>query len=377
VVKTVLAYAVEAGHEDMVAFLLSKGAQANHVDECGKTAVMMGCEKGHLNVVRLLVEHTEGQGLELGNCYGMTALHCAAVWGHTEIVEYLVSQGANATARDVDGMTPLMDACMEGRLGAARVLVPHVGVEGLQEQDKEGWTALHFASRSGHAEVMRFLLVSGANPRIRDTKGRTAAALAEEEDDEVYVSEEERERNRASSAAVFEVSGAHAELQHACGWPLCFLVVAPFFPCSDKRGQPIFVQCMVAAVWQWWKHKCDLECRAALCRAICLHKVFTAQRDIPTAKMPTYLEARVAAGHVLPSVEVVSLQSEQPQPEEQMNASIDRQEVSEDGFQPEAEAGEEVKHAVLAYVVTALNEELVVELLEGFHGPETEVKGES
>jgi hypothetical protein len=81
--------------------------------------------------------------------------------------------------------------------------------------------------------------------------------------------------------------------------------------------------------------------------------------------VPTYLEARVAAGHAVPVVEVVSPQSEG----QQAGASGKRKAAGESSEAQGAEAGEEEeqRHAVLEYVVTGLNEALVTELLEGFH----------
>jgi hypothetical protein len=82
--------------------------------------------------------------------------------------------------------------------------------------------------------------------------------------------------------------------------------------------------------------------------------------------VPTYLEARVAAGHAVPVVEVVvSAQSEGGQAE-QAGASGERKAAGESSDAQGAEAGEEEqRHAVLEYVVTGLNEELIKELLEG------------
>jgi hypothetical protein len=94
------------------------------------------------------------------------------------------------------------------------------------------------------------------------------------------------------------------------------------------------------------------------------------QRDLPTSQVPTYLEARVAAGHGVPVVEVVSLQSQEPQAREEANASSGKRKAAgEGGEAQEAEAGEEeeTRHAVVEYVVKGLNEELIRELLEGFH----------
>jgi hypothetical protein len=87
--------------------------------------------------------------------------------------------------------------------------------------------------------------------------------------------------------------------------------------------------------------------------------------------VPTYLEARVAAGHAVPVVEVVSPQSQEQQQEEEKEAEASgkRKAAGEAGEAQGAEAGEEeeTRHAVLEYVVKGLDEALVTELLEGFH----------
>jgi hypothetical protein len=128
---------------------------------------------------------------------------------------------------------------------------------------------------------------------------------------------------------------------------------------------------LLAAVWQWWQG--ELERRAVLCRATCLHKAYTTQRDQPTSQVPSYLEARVAAGHAVPVVEVVSPQSQEQQQqaeeeEGQAGALGKRKAAGEGGEAQGAEAGEEeTRHAVVEYVVKGLNEALVTELLEGLH----------
>jgi hypothetical protein len=84
--------------------------------------------------------------------------------------------------------------------------------------------------------------------------------------------------------------------------------------------------------------------------------------------VPTYLEARVAAGHAVPVVEVVSPQSAPPTGHiaRTAEASGKRKAAGEGGEAQGAGAGEEIG-AVLEYVVKGLNEALVTELLEGFH----------
>jgi hypothetical protein len=85
--------------------------------------------------------------------------------------------------------------------------------------------------------------------------------------------------------------------------------------------------------------------------------------------VPTYLEARVAAGHAVPVVEVVSPQSQQQQEEEEGACALGKRMAADEGGEAQGtEAGEEeTRHAVLEYVVKGLDEALLTELLEGFH----------
>jgi hypothetical protein len=103
------------------------------------------------------------------------------------------------------------------------------------------------------------------------------------------------------------------------------------------------------------------------------------QRDQPTSQVPTYLEARVAAGHAVPTVEVMH-----QSPDEDEDEDDEDEDEDEEGDEEEAGgsgkrkaagerdegaqgtgAGEEEGHAVLTYVLTALDEHLLTELLEG------------
>jgi hypothetical protein len=75
-------------------------------------------------------------------------------------------------------------------------------------------------------------------------------------------------------------------------------------------------------------------------------------------------------------LEVVLLESEEQQKEtEQAGASGKRKAAGESSDQHEAVVGEDEVHIMLTYVVDMLNAELVIELLEGFHGPRSEAEG--
>jgi ankyrin repeat protein len=204
--RTALHYAAYGGHEEVVAFLLEKGAQASTRDDKNVTPLMWACDNGHLDVVRMLVAHTEAQGLDDRDIKGGTVLHYAARGGNGEVVAFLLGKGAQASTRDNYNVTPFMVACIKGHLGVVRMLLHHTGGEGLDARDDEnGWTALHGAAFLGCEEVVRFLLLSGADPMITDSKGRTPHALATPEQPEHVDMHEELRARCARCVAVFKV----------------------------------------------------------------------------------------------------------------------------------------------------------------------------
>jgi ankyrin repeat protein len=373
--RTALHYAARAGHVWVASCLLDIGAETNSRDNWRMTPLMLACENGHMGVVRMLVMHTRAQsgaqGLEQRDLNGKTALRCAAQEGHGEVVAFLLCNGAQASTRDNDNVTPLMSACDDGHLDVVRMLVQHTGWGGLDARDEiHGWTALHRAAFWGRAEVVRFLL-AGADPTITDNKGRTAHELAQEDEEEEYVDMHEALRARRSRCvAVFKVS------EPTCGGPCgdLSLVWTRQHDQSIAHLQPLSytlplihlpARSLVTLVWQWWEG--ELERRYVLSRAMCLHKAYTTQRDLPTSQVPTYLEARLAAGHAVPVVEVVVWAQSEGQQAEQAGESGKRKAAGESSEAQGAEAGEEEqRHAVLDYVVTGLNEELIRELLDGF-----------
>jgi ankyrin repeat protein len=176
--STALHWAAGRGHEEVVSFLLEQGAQPNIANESKKTPLMLACEKGHLGGVQALAQHLGGQRLDKKSRFGKTALHFAAEWGHEEVVKFLLGQGAQASSSDVEGIAPLMLACKGGHMGIVRLLVQHMGGQGLDSASKEGWTSLCYAAYAGHEEVVKFLLSNGAQALRADNHDRTPFMLA-------------------------------------------------------------------------------------------------------------------------------------------------------------------------------------------------------
>ena len=114
---------------------------------------------------------------------GFTALMYAALYGHVEIIEYLLAiKESKAFEADINlsgktnGFTPLMLASMSGKLPAVKFLVEK-GVN-LNASDKNGFTALMFAAGNNCYEVVRCLVEKGASVNIATKGGWTALKWA-------------------------------------------------------------------------------------------------------------------------------------------------------------------------------------------------------
>ena len=157
---TALLRASQQGHLDVVAFLLSAGADPNRRN--GRCA-------GHIAFPDLVID-AQGDG----QCNRQTALKWASHAGHLDVVRALVEGGALAHFHDEHWLyvhegpdRPLTLAATAGHLDVVRYLVPHVTVRlsGLSTYGNKvlgGYHALMWASYGGHQAVAAFLLGEGS-----------------------------------------------------------------------------------------------------------------------------------------------------------------------------------------------------------------------
>ena len=85
-----------------------------------------------------------------------TALCYAAMHGHTEVLRFLLSQGAKVNAPNRDGATALMRAALSNELEPARILLANGA--SVKCKDNYGRTALMYAAMNGSYDVAQLLL---------------------------------------------------------------------------------------------------------------------------------------------------------------------------------------------------------------------------
>jgi serine/threonine-protein phosphatase 6 regulatory ankyrin repeat subunit A len=176
--NTALHWAAEENRAEMATLLLSAGASALATTPMGMTPLVLAAIKGHVSIAGALLKHMAGQGLEVKDRMGNTALHWAAEHNRAAIATLLLSAGASALATTPMEMTPLVLAAIKGHVSIAGALLKHMAGQGLEVKDRMGNTALHWAATHNRAEMVTLLVAAGANTASKTVHGETPLMLA-------------------------------------------------------------------------------------------------------------------------------------------------------------------------------------------------------
>jgi ankyrin repeat protein len=142
------------GKLEAVQFLVSEGVPVDTIDPENHTALMWAAFNGHTPVVRFLLER--GAKLDATDVNGRTALLFASSGPFPDTVEFLLKKGAEVNAQGKrEGFTALMTAAAEDQLDVVRTLLLYGADPGLKDVD--GDTAESFARQKGHSQVVELL----------------------------------------------------------------------------------------------------------------------------------------------------------------------------------------------------------------------------
>jgi ankyrin repeat protein len=135
-----------------------------------------------ISTIRILLEAAADPNATSSN--GSTPLMVACQSAFPEVVEALISAGANVNAVGKEGQTALAQLCIARKQGAAvtiaKTLFDHGAAATLEARDHADFTALHSACEYGKAGFVRLLIEQKAdvNVQLLDGSGYTALVAA-------------------------------------------------------------------------------------------------------------------------------------------------------------------------------------------------------
>ncbi len=127
-----------------------------------EVALISAAEVGQVKTVHDQIKH--GVSVNTRNKFAESALSVAARSGHTNVVNLLLSSGADPNAADRDGVDDTMNFVL--KLGDNGNLTL-----------KDGYTPLMHAAQSNHPKVVHTLLAKGADPNRVSFYTRTTALI--------------------------------------------------------------------------------------------------------------------------------------------------------------------------------------------------------
>jgi uncharacterized protein len=164
--------AVQLDDARTVSSLLARGFDPNSSDERGHRALYVALRDGSFGVAQALFASPELQ-VDAANAYGETALMMAALRGQTDWVQRLLARGARVQR---EGWTPLHYAA-SGPEPQLITLFLERGAA-IDARAPNGNTALMMAAAYGAIDGADLLLARGADSKLRNAAGASAAELA-------------------------------------------------------------------------------------------------------------------------------------------------------------------------------------------------------
>lgn len=149
----------------------------------GRDSVLMrAVQRGHMDTARILID--AGAEVNYRGFMGKTALYNAVENGRWNMVQMLLNAKADVNTVSYAGISPLMEAAKMGNLRLTQELInsgadvniierPDLGFTN-QGDGSAGMTALMFASRGGHKDVVKALLGANAQATVRNANGKLA-----------------------------------------------------------------------------------------------------------------------------------------------------------------------------------------------------------
>ncbi len=180
--QTALHIAAYESNDKVVKYLINKGANPNITNKWGYSPLYYAVRLRYKmqsdgnEIIDLLLAHDKFNVDDV-NEFGHTALHWSAGESNVIAVQKLLEKGANPNIQDKQGWSPLhVAATKSNTCHIIDLLLEAKKVKGLgdvNDANKQGMTALHYATAFSKEVTAEHLIKKGANVNRRDNQGYT------------------------------------------------------------------------------------------------------------------------------------------------------------------------------------------------------------
>lgn len=179
---TALGKASLLGRFEQAEILIKRGANVSVMTHSGWSPLHEASLYGHLNIIKLLLEHDAYVNPREWEDRSPIMLACASASSSLECVEQLLKYGGSISTINKDGGTALDEACSRNNVSKVRALLKaraDPNRRNLISGKCKGWTSLMRAAEQGHLEACKALVEEGkADVEVKNARGGTAEDLA-------------------------------------------------------------------------------------------------------------------------------------------------------------------------------------------------------
>ncbi|XP_041518830.1 ankyrin repeat and SOCS box protein 14 isoform X2 [Microtus oregoni] len=168
--------AIETGKEDALAHLTKYHSAFDEANGDGWLPLHTAAVQLNRNILEITLNATKPSMWEQTTHNGETPLFLAVSSSLLENAHFLLLNGCNPNAKNLEGNSPLFTAVLKDSYDMATLLISHGADVNLRCANKR--TALHEAAKLGNWDMVKLMLTSGAHPDARSSYGFTPLALA-------------------------------------------------------------------------------------------------------------------------------------------------------------------------------------------------------
>lgn len=134
-------------------------------------------DEKNIDDIKKLIKNNAAGYVNIQDNLGNTALIYASYIGYIEVVNLLLTMGADPNIQNKHGYTALMDASSRAYIGISKLLLEYGADPDIQSYDS-GYTVLRLESWYDTYEIVKLLLKYNVNVNFQNKYGETALMYA-------------------------------------------------------------------------------------------------------------------------------------------------------------------------------------------------------
>jgi len=170
-----IADAIKKGNRENISALMEKYPDLLTItDYRGYTPLIIAVDEGKKDMVEFLI--SQGADVNASGEKGLRPLHTAAQKGNADIAKLLILKGSDVNIVDKNKYTPLHYAVEERNTDIVKLLIEN-GAD-VNARTTEGVQPIHISSKYGDIEIAKILLAKGADLNSKDKLGSKSIQYA-------------------------------------------------------------------------------------------------------------------------------------------------------------------------------------------------------